>query len=124
MGFFTKKITVYKEKGCKAHWQTAKKALKSAGISFSSTSLPSEAPTCGCGAKLDIRDFGPKNRPGICTTLMWKKKMWTGPGKSWPPLTEPHGHDKIQCTHCTRGCTGFDGGRWCAISELGSRQPH
>lgn len=62
MGFFTKKITVYKEKGCKARWQTAKKALKSAGISFSSTSLPSEAPTCGCGAKLDIRDFGPKGK--------------------------------------------------------------
>ena len=62
MGFFTKKITVYKEKGCKAHWQTAKEALKNAGISFSSTSLPRDAPACGCGAKLYIGDFGPKGK--------------------------------------------------------------
>lgn len=62
MGFFTKKITVFKEKGCKACWQAARDALKTAGIPYSSTSLPSEAPTCGCGAKLDIRDFGPRGK--------------------------------------------------------------
>lgn len=62
MGFFSKKITVYKEKGCKADWKAAKELLKGAGIDYSSTELPSEAPTCGCGAKLDIRDFGPKGK--------------------------------------------------------------
>ena len=62
MGFFSKKITVYKEKGCKEDWQKAKARLKEAGISFASTSLPSEAPACGCGAKLDIRDFGPRGK--------------------------------------------------------------
>ena len=62
MGFFSKKITVYKEKGCKEDWQKAKARLKEAGILFASTSLPSEAPACGCGAKLDIRDFGPRGK--------------------------------------------------------------
>lgn len=62
MGFFSKKITVYKEKGCKEDWQKAKARLKEAGIPFASTSLPSEAPACGCGAKLDIRDFGPRGK--------------------------------------------------------------
>ena len=62
MGFFSKKITVYKEKGCKEDWQKAKARLKEAGIPFASTSLPSEAPACGCGAKLDIRDFGPQGK--------------------------------------------------------------
>lgn len=62
MGLFSKKITVYKEKGCRADWKAAKRLLKEHGIDFSSTELPSEAPTCGCGAKLDIRDFGPKGK--------------------------------------------------------------
>lgn len=62
MGFFSKKITVYKEKGCQKDSQQAKAALKASGIPFSSTSLPSEAPACGCGAKLDIRDFGPRGK--------------------------------------------------------------
>lgn len=62
MGLFSKKITVYKEKGCKEDWQKAKARLKEAGIPFASTSLPSESPACGCGAKLDIRDFGPRGK--------------------------------------------------------------
>ena len=62
MGFFSKKITVYKEKGGRADWKAAKALLKEHSIGFSSTELPSEAPTCGCGAKLDIRDFGPKGK--------------------------------------------------------------
>ena len=86
MGFFTKKITVYKEKGCKAHWQTAKKALKSAGISFSSTSLPSEAPTCGRGAKLDIRDFGPKGKiDRYVLHCCGRKRCGPGPGNPGLP---------------------------------------
>ena len=29
---------------------------------LSVTELPGEAPICGCGAKLDIRDFGPQGK--------------------------------------------------------------
>ena len=62
MGFFTKEKLVYKEKGNKQEWQKARELLKQAGIKMSTTSIPSEAPTCGCGAKLDIRDFGPQGK--------------------------------------------------------------
>jgi hypothetical protein len=62
MGFFDKKFDVYKEKGKRDEWKKARTALKDAGISISSSEVPSEAPVCGCGAKLDIRDFGPKGK--------------------------------------------------------------
>ena len=32
------------------------------GLKLSVTELPGEAPICGCGAKLDIRDFGPQGK--------------------------------------------------------------
>ena len=62
MGFFTKEKLVYKEKGKEQEWKQARTLLKDAGIKMTTTSLPSEAPTCGCGAKLDIRDFGPNGK--------------------------------------------------------------
>lgn len=62
MGFFTKEKLVYKEKGNKQEWQKARELLKQAGIRMTTTALPSEAPICGCGAKLDIRDFGPRGK--------------------------------------------------------------
>ncbi len=62
MGFFTKERLVYMEKGKEQEWKQARALLKEAGIKMSTTSMPSEAPTCGCGAKLDIRDFGPNGK--------------------------------------------------------------
>lgn len=62
MGFFTKEKLVYKEKGKKQEWQKAQELLKGAGIKMTTTAIPSEMKVCGCGAKLDIRDFGPRGK--------------------------------------------------------------
>lgn len=62
MGFFTKRERIFEEKGAKEKWKVCKTALKEAGMDISSGSYPSEAPICGCGSKLDIRDFGPKGK--------------------------------------------------------------
>ena len=43
-------------------FQRAQALLKEAGLKLSVTELPGEAPICGCGAKLDIRDFGPQGK--------------------------------------------------------------
>ena len=45
----------------KAGWQTARQALKDAGIrGVRAGRYDAEPPVCGCGAKLDPRNFGPK----------------------------------------------------------------
>lgn len=63
MGIFQKKTVIYQEKGQKAHYRAVKEALKNAGISGVSGSVWSdEPPVCGCGAKLDVRDFGPNGK--------------------------------------------------------------
>ena len=62
MNFFTKKEMIYEEQTGKQHWQQAKAVLKAAGIEFSSGSGEKEPPVGGCGAKLDIRDFGPRGK--------------------------------------------------------------
>lgn len=66
MGFFQdvfgKHETVFKEKN-KPLWKEVRKVLKEREIKgVFATTLESEMPTCGCGAKLDIRDFGPNGK--------------------------------------------------------------
>lgn len=60
--FFGKRATVFKEKN-KPLWTEIKKALKAGGVKgVYASATESEMPTCGCGAKLDIRDFGPNGK--------------------------------------------------------------
>lgn len=56
-GFFERKERVFSKKNYSA-WKEAKKALKAAGIRYSAGYYETEMPVGGCGAKLDIRDFG------------------------------------------------------------------
>lgn len=62
MGLFVREKLIYKERGKKEEWKRAQALLKEAGLKLSVTELPVEAPICGCGAKLDIRDFGPQGK--------------------------------------------------------------
>ncbi len=59
MALFEKKVKVYEAKGKKAEWKSVQSALKEAGCKKVSGSVwQDEIGPCGCGAKLDIRDFG------------------------------------------------------------------
>ncbi len=49
---------VYRVQKGKAHWLAAKKALQTAGIKINSGQAEAESPICGCGSKLDPRNFG------------------------------------------------------------------
>ncbi len=63
MVLFGKRVTVYDVWGDKPRWKVAKQRLKDAGIKImESGCYETETPVCGCGAKLDHRDFGPKGR--------------------------------------------------------------
>ena len=60
MTLFSKKQTVYQIRGQKPQWKIAKSLLQDAGIrGIRSGSYDDTPPRCGCGAKLDVRDFGP-----------------------------------------------------------------
>ncbi len=59
MRFFQKMETVFEKKDKEA-WKWAAEALKKEGISFRKGSFEEEPPVCGCGAKLDPRNFGAK----------------------------------------------------------------
>ena len=49
--------------GDKPRWKEARQRLKDAGIKVMETGFyETEAPACGCGAKLDHRDFGPNGK--------------------------------------------------------------
>lgn len=62
MPLFEKREIVFDKKD-KPGWQRAKEALKAAGIrSVRGTRYEVEPPVCGCGSKLDPRDFGPKGK--------------------------------------------------------------
>ena len=62
MALFEKKESVFREKN-KTAWLAARTALKNGGITgVRAGSIETEPPVCGCGAKLDIRDFGPKGK--------------------------------------------------------------
>ena len=63
MALFGKREKVFQVKGGKDRWKAGKEALRAAGIKIMEASwFESEAPVCGCGAKLDHRDFGPNGR--------------------------------------------------------------
>ncbi len=62
MSLFSKKEIVYEAKGKKEQFKAVKEALKEAGIKCYSGSWEDEMPVCGCGGKLDVRDFGANGR--------------------------------------------------------------
>ena len=60
---FEKKITIYKKKD-RETWQEIRDTLKSGGLKGVSASHYAQdaVMACGCGAKLDPRDFGAKGK--------------------------------------------------------------
>ena len=62
MALFGKRVVVFREQN-RARWKLGKEALKTHGIQImESGCYDVEAPVCGCGAKLDHRDFGPNGK--------------------------------------------------------------
>ncbi len=62
MALFEKREEIFSKQDKKL-WKEAREALKSAGIrGVQARHCDLEPPVCGCGAKLDIRDFGPKGK--------------------------------------------------------------
>ena len=60
MVLFGKREVVFRSVGSKGRCKAAKAALKAAGIKIMETgSYESETPICGCGAKIDRRNYGP-----------------------------------------------------------------
>lgn len=60
MALFGKRVVVYRAQGEKAVWKSARETLKAAGIKImESGSYEGEMPICGCGAKIDRRNYGP-----------------------------------------------------------------
>ena len=60
MALFGKREVVFKTVGSKERWKAAKATLKEMGIKIMEAgSYESEAPMCGCGAKIDRRNYGP-----------------------------------------------------------------
>ena len=60
MALFGKREVVFKAVGSKDRWKKARATLKEAGIKIMEAgSYESETPICGCGAKIDRRNFGP-----------------------------------------------------------------
>lgn len=63
MGLFEKREKAFEVWGDQKRWKAAKRQLKEAGIKMVETGFyETEPPLCGCGAKLDHRDFGPNGR--------------------------------------------------------------
>ena len=60
MALFGKRVVVYRVQGDKPAWKAARETLTSAGIKImESGSYDGEMPICGCGAKIDRRNYGP-----------------------------------------------------------------
>ncbi len=60
MVLFGKREVIFKTVGDSARWKNARQALKSAGIRImEASSYENEIPACGCGAKIDRRNYGP-----------------------------------------------------------------
>ncbi len=60
MALFGKRVVVYRAQGDKPAWKSARETLKAAGIKImESGSYEGEMPICGCGAKIDRRNYGP-----------------------------------------------------------------
>lgn len=64
MGLFRDdSVKVYEAKGKKAEWKKIRKALKDAGFTGVKANVwQDECGPGGCGAKLDVRDFGPNGK--------------------------------------------------------------
>ena len=63
MGLFEKREKAFEVWGDQKRWKAAKRQLKEAGIKMVETGFyETEPPLCGCGAKLDHRDFGPNGK--------------------------------------------------------------
>lgn len=62
MRLFAEKVKVFEAKGQKNQYKEVKKALRERGIRCYGSVWQDEPPVCGCGAKLDNRDFGPNGR--------------------------------------------------------------
>ena len=63
MGLFEKKEIVFEMRGRKDDFKRVKAALREKGIKGVSSSVwQDELPVGGCGAKLDVRDFGPNGK--------------------------------------------------------------
>lgn len=63
MALFGKRETVFEVRGDAPRWKAARKKLKAAGVKIMEAGFyETEAPVCGCGAKLDHRNFGPNGR--------------------------------------------------------------
>nr|WP_325297248.1 hypothetical protein [uncultured Dysosmobacter sp.] len=60
MVLFGKREVAFQVQGDKARWKAAREALKAAGVEImESGSYEGETPLCGCGAKIDRRNYGP-----------------------------------------------------------------
>ena len=60
MALFVRREKVFEVQGDAARWRAAKKALRQSGIRRVEAGFyDTEPPVCGCGAKLDHRDFCP-----------------------------------------------------------------
>ena len=63
MALFGKREIVFQARGDRKRWSAAKRMLKDAGIKMMDSGFyDTEPPLCGCGAKLDHRDFGPNGK--------------------------------------------------------------
>lgn len=60
MALFGKRETVFQVRGDRIRWKAARETLKTAGVEIMEAgSYEGEAPLCGCGAKIDRRNYGP-----------------------------------------------------------------
>ena len=60
MALFGKRVVVFEVQGDKERWNAGKDALKQANIRImEALSREGEMPVCGCGAKIDRRNYGP-----------------------------------------------------------------
>ena len=60
MVLFGKREVAFHIQGDKARWKAAKEAVRAAGIQMmEAASYEAETPVCGCGAKIDRRNYGP-----------------------------------------------------------------
>ena len=61
MALFGKREVIFKAAGDRKRWKEARAALKASGIRImEASSYESGQMICGCGAKVDHRNYGPK----------------------------------------------------------------
>ena len=63
MALFGKREKAFEVWGDKPRWKEARQRLKENGVKIMETGYyETDPPLCGCGAKLDLRDFGPNGK--------------------------------------------------------------